>query len=247
MHIMPTLTVSDIRKLFAKLYLEQKFTENKNKTGSKTVEIINAAFIADEEAIFGEVNHDYVERESQWYRSKSLSISDIPGGAPKIWEMVASKDGKINSNYGWCIFSEENYSQYEACLKQLQEDEFSRRAEMIYTRPSIQVEYNKNGMSDFICTEAVQYFIRNGELIACVKMRSNDGWAGFRNDLAWQKEVQEQLFTDLKRTYPALKLGPIVWGAGSIHIYERQFYLIEHFIKTGEFHISKEDYMKLYQ
>ena len=98
---------------------------------------------------------------------------------------------------------------------------------MIYTRPSIQIEYNKNGMSDFICTEVVQYVIRHGELIALVKMRSNDAVFGFKNDLCWQKEVQHMLWDRLVRTYPNLKIGPIIWNAGSIHVYSRHFHLIE--------------------
>ena len=226
MHIMPTATVQTIRDKFIELLNAEKFTENKNKTGSKTVEIINASFIADEPAIFGEVNKDWVERESLWYHGQSLNINDIPGGAPAVWKMVATEDGRINSNYGWCLFSEENGYQFDKCAKQLEMDDQSRRAEMIYTRPSIQTEYNKDGMSDFICTEVVQYFIRNNELIACVKMRSNDAIFGYKGDLAWQKEIQMTLLSRLNFVYPDLKLGPIIWNAGSIHVYSRHFHLI---------------------
>ena len=227
MIIMPTARVSDVRNMFKQLLENETFTENKNKTGSKTVEIIGAAFIADEDAIFGEVNREWVERESQWYHSMSLNVNDIPGGAPKIWQMVATPEGRINSNYGYLLFNAKNYSQFEACAKQLESDEFSRRAIMIYTRPSIQDEYDLDGMSDFICTNTVQYLIRNDELIAIVSMRSNDGVFGFKNDLQWQKEVQERLHSRLQMTYSNLNIGPIVWNAGSIHVYERHFNLIK--------------------
>ena len=46
---------------------------------------------------------DYAKREIEWYESQSLYVKDIPGKVLKIWEMCADKDGKINSNYGWCI------------------------------------------------------------------------------------------------------------------------------------------------
>ena len=39
----------------------------------------------------------------------------------------------------------------------------SRRALIIFTRPSIWLEYNADGMSDFICTISAQVFIRNGK------------------------------------------------------------------------------------
>jgi thymidylate synthase len=246
MHLLPTMKVDDIRKIFAELYKNNNFTTNGNKTGAKTVEIINGTFIADEISIFGKINHEYIERESQWYMSMSRNVNDIPGGTPKIWKDVATPSGLINSNYGWCVFSKDNHEQLEMCYRALRDDKSTRRAIVIYTRPSMQVEYNTDGMSDFMCTNTVQYFIRDNQLIACVSMRSNDAWAGYRNDLAWQQEVQLILLKKLEPLYPELKLGPIVWNAGSIHIYERQFYLIDHYIKTGETDIVKSVYDEKY-
>ena len=225
--IYTTTTIETIRNIFKNLLELQQFTETQNKTGSKTVEIINASFIANQDTIFGEVNKEWVERESQWYHSQSRNVNDIPGGAPQVWKMVATPDGRINSNYGWCLFSPENGDQFHNCALQLEADPLSRRAEMIYTRPSIQQEYNTDGMSDFICTEAVQYFIRDWQLIACVKMRSNDAIFGFKNDLAWQKEVLHLLHARLVGKYPQLEIGPIIWNAGSLHVYERHFHLIK--------------------
>jgi thymidylate synthase len=231
----PSTKVSDIRKSFAGLLKTKDFTVNGNKTGSTTIEIIGAKFIADEPTIFGEINLEYIKREEEWYLSMSRNVNDIPGGPPKIWQMVATPDGRINSNYGWCIFSEENNYQFSNCVETLVNDPSSRRAIMIYTRPSIQVEYNTDGMSDFICTNTVQYFIRNNQLITLVSMRSNDAWAGYRNDFAWQKHVSEMLLIALKsRCLGDLTLGPIIWDAASLHIYERQFHLVEHYIETGE-------------
>jgi thymidylate synthase len=227
MILLPQTFVIDIRRTFIRLLRQGLFTENKNKTGSKTVEIINATFIADEPAIFGTVNTDWVERESQWYHSQSLNVNDIPGGPPKIWSMVATPDGFINSNYGWCLFSPDNYSQFLSCAQQLKDDEFSRRAIMIYTRPSMQVEYNKGGMSDYICTNTVQYFIRNNQLFSCVSMRSSDAIFGYKGDWQWQQEIQSLLLKELLGDYPNLKIGPIIWNAGSLHVYSRHFQLIE--------------------
>lgn len=219
--------VENIRIKFKDLYQKNLFITNKNKTGSTTVEIINACFIADEDTIFGEINHEYIKRELDWYKSMSLRVSEIPPPIPKIWESVASKDGLINSNYGYLIYHPANYSQYENCKKSLIEDDGTRRAIMIYTRPNIQYDFNKNGMADFICTNTVQYFIRNNELISCVAMRSNDAIFGYRNDFHWQHYVHKQLLNDLNDVYPNLKLGPMIWQAGSLHIYERHFNLIK--------------------
>jgi len=155
-------TVEDIRQHFKDLLRHKVFVTD--KTGVKMLEIVGANFIANEKAIFGNVNYDYVERELEWYKSKSLSVNDIPGGPPAIWKQVADKDGYINSNYGWCIWSEANGWQYENVLAELRKNPESRRATMIYTRPTMWKDYNHNGRSDFMCTNAVQYMIRNNAL-----------------------------------------------------------------------------------
>lgn len=217
--------VNDIRKMFV-----QKFDNNEfviSDSGVKCVEIQNAAFIADENYIVRKPNEDYIQRESEWYRSMSLNVNDIPGTTPVIWKNVATQDGFINSNYGWCIFSEDNDHQYQSCLNQLVLDKSSRRATMIYNRPEMQTDYNKDGKSDFMCTYAVQYMIRDNKLNAYVIMRSNDAIFGYNNDFAWQEEVLVELFQDLLPVYPELQCGEIYWNAISLHIYERHFDLIE--------------------
>ena len=50
---------------------------------------------------------------------QSLYVDDIPGETPKIWKDIASDEGKINSNYGWCIYSEENGYQYHNVKREL--------------------------------------------------------------------------------------------------------------------------------
>lgn len=212
--------------------------------GKSTIEIVGASFMADEDAIFGTVNWDYVEREEAWYDSMSRNVHDIPGGAPAIWKAVADPGGLINSNYGWCIYSPENgfqdlefdvrasssgaTSQYNAVLNELSANPESRRATMIYTRPSMWRDYNRNGRSDFMCTTDVQYLVRNGAVDAVVRMRSNDAIMGFKNDRAWQDHVLEKLTNDLSAaTGATYRKGTLHWQVGSLHVYARHYYLID--------------------
>ena len=225
--------IEDIRKEFAQKYLNGEFTID--KTGVKTVEIVGENFLADEDSIFLKVNRDYVQRELDWYLSKSLNVYDIPGKIPDIWKKVADKDGFIHSNYGWCIFSEENDSQYRNCLRQLLNDQDTRRAVMIYTRPSMQYEYNRNGMSDFMCTCYTHQFIRNGKLVYIVYQRSCDAVFGFRNDLAWHQYVAEKLVRDLRDNGIEVDYNPeIIFSCGSIHVYERHFKYIEEYLNRDK-------------
>jgi thymidylate synthase len=212
-------TVSDVRKKFVQKFKDNEFVTD--KTGVKTIEIINASFIADEVAIFGTPNQDYINREIQWYRSQSLSVNDLVP-TPEIWKMISSDDGKIHSNYGHLVHSASNHHQYKRVREHLSLDQNSRRAVMIYTRPTMHLEYNLNGMSDFICTNAVQYLIRNDKLHAVVQMRSNDVVFGYRNDYAWQEYTLNKLAQDLK-----VEAGTIHWNVGSLHVYERHFKFIE--------------------
>jgi len=212
--------VADVREWFCDLKRREKFVQD--KSGVQMIEVVGATFEADEETIFGPVNHDYVERELQWYKSQSRNVNDIPGGPPAIWKQVATPSGEINSNYGFLVWSEENGQQYDNVLKELRKQETSRRACMIYTRPSIWKEFNRDGMSDFICTNAVQFLIRDGKLNAVVQMRSNDVVFGYRNDFAWQKHVLHSLARDL-----SIEPGTVIWHAGSLHVYSRHFNLID--------------------
>ena len=220
--------VSNIRNIFKEKLKMEEFVYD--KTGVKTIEIMNAAFFANQPTIFGTVNQDYVKRELEWYKSMSLNVNDIPGGPPEIWKMVASKDGMINSNYGWCIHSTENGSQFTNVVDELASNPDSRRATMIYNRPSMHADYNKDGMSDFMCTNSVQYLIRNNKVHALVYMRSNDAIFGYKNDYAWQKHVLFEVWEYLRHSnskFDTLGLGDMYWNVASLHVYERHFKFID--------------------
>ena len=163
----------------------------------------------------------------------SLNVKDIPGETPAAWKACADKDGFINSNYGWCVYSWLNgfeeppgmhiqESQYLRTIDELKKNPESRRAVMIYTRPTMWIDYNKNGRSDFMCTNAVQYLIRDGALHAVVQMRSNDAIFGYKNDRAWQQHVLEKVANELR-----VPSGNLYWNAGSLHVYARHYNLVD--------------------
>ena len=165
------------------------------------------------------------ERELAWYKSGSLYVKDIPGETPAIWKQVADKNGRINSNYGHLIWSNENGRQYENVLNELRKNPNSRRAVMIYNRPSMHIDYCADGMSDFVCTFANTFLIRDGLLHSHYLMRSNDAVFGANNDFAWAKYVQHTLASDL-----GIGVGDLIWTASSLHVYERHFKFIEELI-----------------
>ena len=215
--------VSNIQQTIVDKYLSEDFVID--KTGVKTVEIIGATFIADRDYVIRKPAYEYIQHELEWYKSQSLYVDDIPGGAPQIWKDVSSDEGKINSNYGWCIYSEENGNQYKHVQRELRNNPNSRRATMIYNRPSMHLDYSRDGMSDFMCTYANTFYIRDGKLDSHYLMRSNDAVFGYNNDYAWARYVQNQLAEDL-----GIEVGNLIWTASNFHVYERHFNFIEELI-----------------
>ena len=225
------ITIEAVREYFKNELDQGNFTEDRN--GGKTIEMIGASFIADEPAIFGKPNQEYIDAEIEWYESQSTNISDIyPEGdkePPKAWQMTANVHGEINSNYGYLIWSDKFYNQYEQVLEELRSNRDSRRASMIYTRPSIWNDFNDHGKNDFICTNSVTYYIRDDKLHCVVQMRSNDVVFGYKNDFAWQEYIRNQLISDLRifDTLEPLEKGDIHWQVQNLHVYERHFDLVK--------------------
>ena len=237
------LTTYDIRYQLAAELARENFVID--KSGCKMVEIIGASFIANEDTLFSKPDADYIRTELQWYNSMSLDIHAM-GVPPKEWVKTADIDGIINSNYGWAIYSIENHEQFMHVVNELGDHRDSRRAIMIYTRPNMWEDYNKNGRSDFMCTNTVQYLIRDDQVWSIVNMRSNDAVYGYKNDIAWQYHVLEQLCDVLntRLDISSVTAGPIIWNAGSLHVYERHFPLLKCFLNTNNFQPSKEELEK---
>ena len=217
--------VTDVRDYFIGAKQGGGYGQTIDKTGVKCIELIGASFLADEPAIFGEPNTEYIQKEIDWYESMSLNINDIYGPdrePPAAWEYAADPHGNINSNYGYLIYSDKFHGQYFKVAEELRMNPDGRRATMIYNRPGIWSEYVEGGKSDFICTNAVAYYIRNGRLDCCVQMRSNDVIYGYKNDYAWQQYVLSNLADDLD-----LEVGNMIWQVQNLHVYEKHFDLIK--------------------
>ena len=222
--------VKDIREFFKEELEAKRFTTD--KTGQKTIEILGASFVADEPSIFGEPNEEYINQEIAWYESQSTNINDIYGedrDPPAAWKYAADKHGNINSNYGKLVFSEEYFQQFQSAAFELDRNRDTRRATMVYNRPSIWTEFDKGGMSDFICTNAVTYYIREDMLHAVVQMRSNDVVFGYKNDYAWQRYMMQKVcdLYNQMNIFDEIETGDLIWQVQNLHVYERHFNLVK--------------------
>jgi thymidylate synthase len=228
------LKVADIRQHFIEELAAENFTTD--KTGQKTIEILGASFIADEPSIFGTPNQEYINAEIAWYEDGSTNIYDIHGKdkePPAAWKYSADKHGNINSNYGHLVFSGKYFNQFAHAFNELKVNPDSRRAQMIYNRPSIWVEYNEGGKSDFICTNAQTFYIRNGKLHMVSQMRSNDVVFGYKNDYAWAQYLMDKFvrmwneLEAIRSIHGEITKGDLIWQVMNLHVYERHFNLVK--------------------
>jgi thymidylate synthase len=197
------------------------------------VELSNASFELDPYSPFISIDNNfktpkkYFGQELDWYKSMDLSIIGHPGiETNPTWNSCCTQDDKkeVNSNYGWCVFSEENGSQYDNCYNVLAKDSTSRNGLIIYTRPNIHSDMFRDGAHDQICTVFSQFFIRDGALQMTHVMRSSDIRFGLIcSDLAWTCFVYQHMYKDLLKVYPDLKVGKIFWLSTSLHLYSRHY------------------------
>ena len=225
-------SILDIRQYFVDELNSESYTID--KTGARTIELIGASFKADAPSIFGAPSENYIAKELAWYESQSTNIFDINKesgeDAPAAWKYAANTHGEINSNYGHLIYANKYHDQYQNVLAELDKNPDGRRASMIYNRPSIWVEFDENGKSDFICTNAVTYYIRDNLLHCVIQMRSNDVVFGYKNDYAWQRHVQNKLVEDLNwinGVKDPVIAGTMIWQCQNLHVYERHFPLVK--------------------
>ena len=217
--------VEDVREGFVDQLQRMRLVGQKP---NQTIELHDASFIADEPTIFGKVSEEYVAKELKWYLEMDLCIDGLGPNIPQIWQQIASRKRMINSNYGWCIYSEANGNQFDNAVYALVKDPHSRQAMMLYTRPSMHVDAFRDGMRDFMCTTSVQLLLRDNVMMYIVHARSTDAVFGYKNDFAWHNFVFDKAIVDYRqRSGQMVEKGHLFYNVGSLHVYSRHFDLVE--------------------
>jgi len=178
-------------------------------------------------------SNKYLLKELEWYNSGDRSVKEI-GKYASLWNKIADENGNVNSNYGHIAFFQElekfDGNQFDWVVESLKDDKDSRQAIINFN----QTHHKYENVKDFVCTINTQYLIRNNKLISITNMRSNDVIFGFGNDIPFFSNLQTQIFKNLKEHYSNLRLGPMYHTAGSLHVYERHFEMLDNIIKEYE-------------
>ena len=194
--------------------------------GSKQKEIINHNIcILDPTALSIEpkarkFNPDYATSEWLWYLSQSRSAKNI-GKMAGVWKEIADGREEVESNYGTYIFEQWNW-----IMNELLKDSDSRRATIAINQPF----HKYSNPKDYPCTQYLQFLIRDNKLHMIANMRSNDAIYGFCNDVFAFSLFQQLMLNDINwhlKDDEKLELGHYYHHAGSFHIYEKHWPMME--------------------
>jgi thymidylate synthase len=135
-----------------------------------------------------------------------------------------SDDGEtLNSAYGYRIFGKHPllpFDQWKNVVSLLRQDPDSRQAVIHLHTP------NNQPTKDEVCTLNLQFMIRDGKLDMYTTMRSNDIVWGFTYDVFSFTTFQELMANEL-----GVPVGEYYHTANSMHVYEKDFGLLEEVLK----------------
>ena len=202
-----------------------------NSRGSKQLERTFVNFVIEDPTQIDVIvparkfNKNYAIAEWMWYISANQKVNNIAKLA-SIWGDIQDNYGEAESNYGSYIFpldSRTLHSQWDWTIEELVRDRDSRRATVVINQPY----HKEKNHKDYPCTQYMHFFIRNGKLDMGICMRSNDAVFGFCNDVFTFSLFHQLMLNHLNDRGLNIHLGRYYHHAGSFHIYERHFEMMD--------------------
>tara|TARA_Y100000593_G_C4302746_1_gene334215 strand:- start:1279 stop:2127 length:849 start_codon:yes stop_codon:yes gene_type:complete len=211
---------SNLNEAFAKELEELKTSGKEVKSrGFTQVERLFVSFKIKDPAVLEinvparKFNSDYAILEWLWYLQADSNVRNI-GKLADIWNTIADENNEVESNYGFYL-----QDQWAWLIKELLCDSDTRRATAVINQP-----YHKSkNPKDYPCTQYIHFFIRDNLLHLGVSMRSNDAVFGFCNDVFTFSLFQQLMLNELNARGANLKLGFYHHHAGSFHVYDRHY------------------------
>tara|TARA_Y100001938_G_scaffold131054_1_gene187679 strand:- start:2723 stop:3487 length:765 start_codon:yes stop_codon:yes gene_type:complete len=169
----------------------------------------------------------YAIAEWLWYLSRDRQVKNI-GKFADVWNQIQDAKGECESNYGEYMFNQQhgmpsNTTQWEWVRQELLGDRDTRRATIAINQP----KHKGKNPKDYTCTQYIHFFIRDNKLHLGVHMRSNDAVFGFCNDVWTFCMFQQLMLNDLNALGANVELGSYYHSAGSYHVYERHWKMMD--------------------
>lgn len=163
----------------------------------------------------------YVAGETLWYWVGRNDLNFISKFA-KLWSRISDDGVTCNSAYGYILKYKFGFDQIETIIELLKNDKNTRRAVLNINTPNPDVSTTKDEM----CTIALVFQIRDNKLNCTGIMRSNDLIYGLTYDLTYFTQIQKYI---AKRV--GVKVGSYTHFTTSMHVYEKDFELLEKIAK----------------
>jgi len=192
----------------------------------------------------GKIARRYFCRELLAYFNGSLKVHDGLEQASSVWKNLADDNGNIASNYGYYIFHQqlphfEDKTQYDWIIFCFLSNPDSRKALININQPCHKI----NGIKDYPCTVALQFFIRKNKFCCNVMSRSTDIFTGLPYDMGFFSFLTELLYKDLKQKMPSeisekLNLGYVMMKTNFTQIYDKTRTKTLKLLETPEDHFQ---------
>lgn len=152
-----------------------------------------------------------------WYKEGDRTDTSILNYFDEYKNCVDDFHTEFNSNYGYYAYVEGGL---DRCVEYLYNDKNSRQACFCIN--------NNNAMRlwsiDKLCTNTIQFFIRNNKLEMVVQMRSSNFLTLLPYDAFMFTVFYQHVYSALRRNaYCNLQTGLIHMQVASLHLYEKDF------------------------
>jgi thymidylate synthase len=162
-----------------------------------------------------------------WYKkadSKDASIIDM---FSEYKNCIDKNHDYFNSNYG--IYAYKNGG-LKFCIDELKKNHKSRRACFCINDNSIAIN---DFEIDKLCTNAIQFFIRDARLEMVVQMRSSNFITLLPYDAFMFSVFYFEVYKALLEEYKILKTGLIRMQIASLHLYDKDVYTAYRQLNAG--------------
>lgn len=152
-----------------------------------------------------------------WYKNANAYDKSILDCFPEYAHCIDDNHKHFNSNYGVYAYK---YGGLNFCVKELKKNHKSRRACFCINNNSVAQDDSE---IDKLCTNAIQFFIRDARLEMIVQMRSSNFIKLLPYDAFMFSVFYFEVYKALKEKYVILRPGNIHMQIASLHYYNANY------------------------
>lgn len=148
-----------------------------------------------------------------WYQSGNRRDTSIVDYFDEYKKCIDNSHAEFNSNYGYYAY---NMNGLRLCINRLLENKESRQACFCINNNAAM----SDNSIDKLCTNVIQFFIRDNKLKMIVQMRSSNFITLLPYDAFMFSVFYMQVYKSLKKKYADLKTDYVYMQVASLHFYK---------------------------